>query len=261
MIGWLTAGLGLAAAAGLSARYNWWRPRRPGLPVLMYHHVTDELNNTPLPKLRVTTKAFAAQLDLLRAKGYQTVSLAQAMAPDAPANGVVLSFDDGYEDFYSQAWPLLRQRGMSATVFLVAGAIGGDNFWDRPKGEPREPLMDAARIRELAAAGVEFGGHGFGHVAMAGLSQADLARETIGCQEALGAILGQPCRVFSYPYGLYDAPAARAVGQAGFTVACTTRPGMLGPGVDPLAAPRIIVKRSDNLLDLRLKLTRGQSRL
>ncbi len=256
-VGWLAGLLGL----GFSARYTWWRRPLTGVPVLMYHHITDQLGGTPLPKLRVSPKSFARQLDILLARGYRTVALGQALSPEAPPRPVVLTFDDGYADFYEQAWPLLRERGMTATVFLVTGALDGTNLWDHDKGEPSEALMSREQVRELDAAGVEFGGHTHTHRELTTLDERGLRREITGCQKALTDLLGRPSRVFSYPYGLFTPTAAEAVTRAGFTAACTTRPGLLGPRTEPLMVPRIIVKRSDDSIDFRLKLTRGRSRL
>jgi peptidoglycan/xylan/chitin deacetylase (PgdA/CDA1 family) len=270
---------------GFSARYTWWRRGLKGVPVLMYHHVTDDLNGTPLPKLRVSPRRFARQLDLLLRRGYRTLTLSQALAleacdtrespntfhayeagearwsPGAPAKAVVLTFDDGYLDFYEQAWPLLRARGQTATVFLVTGSLGGDNHWDRDKGEPQEGLMTREQVLELDAAGVEFGGHTHSHRELTTLDERGLRREITGCQKALTDLLGRPSRVFSYPYGLNTPLVAEAVARAGFTAACTTRPGMLGRDTAALMVPRIIVKRADDGLDFALKLTRGRSRL
>ena len=86
-------------------------------------------------------------------------------------------------------------------------------------------------------------------------------REVVGCQKALSDILGQPARVFSYPYGIYNQRVIQAVQQAGFTSACTTRPGMLHRGMDPKVLPRITIKRRDDYLDMHLKLSRARSTL
>lgn len=262
MTGWL-AGAAALAGLGLSARYHWWRPRLAGIPVLMYHQVTDHLAGTPLPKLRVSPRRFAAQLDRLAAAGYATLTLGQAWAA-ARAGGqgrfVVLSFDDAYLDFYETAWPLMAARGMTASVFVVSGQIGGVNAWDLPKGLPQENLMSADQIRELAAAGVEFGGHGHSHAALTELDDLALAQELEACQAGLSGLLGAPVATFSYPFGLADARVAAAAAAAGFSLACSTRPGMLSAGGDALALPRIMIKRADDALDFWLKLTRARSR-
>ncbi|MFH1059900.1 MAG: polysaccharide deacetylase family protein [Pseudomonadota bacterium] len=266
MTGWL-AGATALAGLGFSARYHWWRPRLPGIPILMYHQVTDRLAGTPLPKLRVSPRRFAAQLDHLAAAGYATLTLGQAWAAaqggsQAGSLGrfVVLTFDDAYLDFYETAWPLLSARGMTATVFVVSGEIGGVNAWDLAKGLPQERLMSAAQIRELAAAGVEFGGHGHRHLALTGLDHLALAEELEACQLGLTGLLGAPVNTFSYPFGLTDARVATATAAAGFGLACSTRPGMLSAADDPLALGRIMIKRADDGLDFRLKISRARSR-
>lgn len=254
---WLAAGLG---AAGFSARWHWWRPRRAGAPVLMYHQIREDTENTPLPKLRVRPRKLAAQLDLLQKRGYAGISLGRALGPDRPAKAAVLTFDDAYEDFYQTAWPLIKARGMSATVFVVTSQIAGVNAWDAGKGIPAAPLMSAAQIKELAAQGVEFGGHGHEHLDLTGLDDQALAANLAACRDTLGELLGAPPKVFSYPYGLYDHRVQHAVKAAGFTAACSTKPALLNEASDPLAVGRIIVKRSDTGLDFGLKLTRGRSR-
>lgn len=263
MLEWLGAGLTGLAAVGLSVRYHWWRRPLTGVPVLMYHHITDQLNGTPLAKLRVTTKRFARQLDWLLDHGYVTLTLSQALAgaqAGAQTKAVVLTFDDGYLDFYTQAWPLLHERGMTGTVFLVTGALDDQNRWDWEKGEPAESLMGREQVRELDLLGVEFGGHTHRHRPLTELDERGLRLEITGCQKALSDILGRAARVFSYPYGLVSPQAVEAVRRAGFSFACTTKPGKFTPETDPLLAPRIIIKRSDDLVDFRLKVTRGKSR-
>lgn len=258
---WIVGGTAALGALGFSARYTWWRRPRRGAPILMYHHITDQVNGSKLLKLRVTPAAFARQLDFLQAKGYQAVTLSRALGPQAPPKPVALTFDDGYANFYHNAWPLLRARGMSATVFLVTGARDGVNHWDRDKGEPMEPLLNRDQIIELAAQGVEFGGHTHTHRQLTELDDRGLMREITGCQKAITDLLGRPARTFSYPYGLYNPLVVQAAQRAGFTAACTTRPGKWTPGDDPMTVPRIIVKRADDALDFRLKLSRGRSRV
>lgn len=261
---WLAAGLGTGLlAAGFSTRYNWWRRVLPGCPILMYHHVTDQLNGTSLAKLRVSPRRFARQLDFLLDQGYVALPLSRALALAQTGNRtktVAITFDDGYQDFYDQAWPLLRERGMTATVFLVTGALDDQNRWDWEKGEPHEGIMSCEQVRELDMLGVEFGGHTHHHKNLSQLDERGLRLEVTGCQKAISNILGRPARVFSYPYGLVNQQALEAVHRAGFSYACTTWPGKFQAETNPLMVPRIIVKRSDDLLDFRLKLGCARSR-
>jgi peptidoglycan/xylan/chitin deacetylase (PgdA/CDA1 family) len=258
---WLVAGGAALAGLGFSLRYTWWRPKKPGIPILAYHHVTEGLNRAGLSKLRVTPKNFGRQLDMLNRLGYQSVTLSAALSPRCPPKPVVITFDDGYADFFDQAWPRLRSRGMTATVFLVTGLLDGYNEWDREKGEPQEMMLSRSLVRELAGRGVEFGGHSHTHQDLTRLNSKGLMREVVGCQKVLTDILGQPARVFSYPYGIYNQRVIESVHQAGFTAACTIQPGMLHRGVDHKLLPRIAIKRNDGRLDLHLKLSRTRSTL
>jgi peptidoglycan/xylan/chitin deacetylase (PgdA/CDA1 family) len=261
MLEWVGGAVAGAAALGLSLRYNWWRSSRPGVPLLMYHHITDQLNGTGLAKLRVAPKSFARQLDWLIDHEYEAVTMSRALSANPPAKPVVLTFDDGYANFYDEAWPLLRERGMQAMVFLVTGQLDGMNNWDKEKGEPLEDLLSRAQVRELSAQGVEFGGHSHNHCDLTALDDRKLMREITGCQKVLTDLLGRPARSFSYPYGLFNQRVQEATVRAGFTMACTTRPGKVVDSTDRLKLPRIIVKRSDNMLDFRLKMSRTRSRV
>ena len=256
---WLTGAAALAAAA-FSARYHWWRPRLAGAPVLMYHQIVRELEGTPLPKLRVPPKAFANQLDAMARRGFRVTGLESALDAGGGAKTAVLTFDDAFQDFATNAWPLIKARGMGATVFVVTSRIGGRNVWDEGKNIPLVPLMDAGQIKDLAAQGVEFGGHGHTHRNLTAMSPAELADDLKACRETLTGLLGHPARTFAYPYGLFNDEVKQAVAEAGFSAACSTRPGMLTLDTDPLAIPRIIVKRSDQALDFSLKLSRAKSR-
>ena len=251
------------AVLGFSLRYTWWRKDQSGVPVLMYHQITDKLNNTPMPNLRVSPKRFARQLSFLQKHGYQTITLHQAYNGPVPSKPIVLTFDDAYADFYHEAWPLLKARNMTATVFVVTSALGGNNAWDIPKGMPEEQIITREQLKELHEGGIEIGGHSHSHMVLTELSERCLLREITGCQKILTDITGHPARTFSYPFGLYNDKVCQAVARAGFTLACTTKPGKMQPrkSEGQLVIPRIIVKRGDNNLDFRLKLSRAQSRI
>ncbi|BEQ13252.1 polysaccharide deacetylase family protein [Desulfoferula mesophila] len=257
---WWPAALAGLGAAALSARFHWWRPRLAGAPVLMYHQIVKELDRTPLPKLRVPPRALERQLAALERRGYRVSGLSGALAAAPGAKAAALTFDDAFQDFADNAWPLIKARGMGATVFVVTGQIGGSNVWDQGKGIPSVPLLSAEEIAELAAQGVEFGGHGHAHRDLTSLSPQELADDLGACQEVLTGLLGAPARSFAYPYGLFNDEVKQAVARAGFHAACATRPGLLTGRTDPLAIPRVIVKRSDTAWDFALKLTRSKSR-
>ena len=257
---------GLAAAAltaaglGVSLRWTWWRPTRKGPPILMYHEVGAHKPGSKLNVWRVEEKDFEAQLDLLSKRGYRGVSLRALMENSSEEHKrAAITFDDGYEGVLTRALPLLKARGFSATVFVVAGKLGGTNDWD---GEtPGDALLTGDGVRALHAAGIEIGSHGATHRALPELSDADLEAEVKGSKETLERVLGAPVTSFCYPYGACDDRAAAAVKNAGYRAATVIRGGIQDDFSDAFRLKRVAVRGTNGLLDFSLALTRGRSRL
>lgn len=260
----LAAASGGAAAVGLSLRFNWWRPKRPGTPILMHHQVGPHRPGSALNRWRVTQRDFDWQLDTLKRLGYRGVALSDIVESREVETGtkvrrVVLTFDDGYRGVRENALPALHARGFKATVFVVADRIGGVNDWD---GEtPGEPLLAADEIRELHGAGIEIGSHGATHRALTRLDAADLAREVAGSRETLEQITGSPVTSFCYPYGNFDDRVVEAVRTAGYRAATVIRGGISKDLSDPFRLKRVAVRGTHTRLDFVLALTRGRSRL
>lgn len=225
----------------------------------MYHQVGPHRPGSRLNKWRVPEPLFARHLDLLCRLGYRGVALRDLLGePGATEKRAVLTFDDGFEGVLTRALPLLSARGFGATVFVVAGKLGGTNDWDDER--PGEPLLDAAGVRALHAAGVEIGSHGLLHRALPGLPDAALEEETRSSRARLEETTGAPVTSFCYPYGAFDDRSAAAVRDAGYLSATVIRSGIPPDLSDPFRLKRVPVRGTDPLLDLRLALTRGRSK-
>lgn len=192
--------------------------------ILMYHHV-EPLPLEPVPAhpgSYVSPEELARHLDALEHRGYRTLTLSQAARGEVAGGSktVVLTFDDACRCFAEHAAPALLERGMTATVFAVAGQIGGTNAWDEGSGERLERLLDASDLRRSAEAGIEVGCHGATHRNLAETDDpATLAAETAGARQSLEEALGRPVETFCYPYGAVSETARRAVLEAGFAAA------------------------------------------
>ncbi len=234
--------------------------------VLMYHSVAPD----PADPYRVTVHPdrFARQMAWLARRGLRGVAVRDLLAarppgPDGPAGhgsraagatgpGLVgLTFDDGYADFAEHALPVLRRYGFGATVFAIAGRLGGENEWD-PEG-PRKPLLTGAQLGQLASSGVEIGSHGMRHVRLPGTTEADLRSETAVSRRVLREITGQDVPGFCYPYGDLDARVERSVREAGYGYACAIWPSDL---TGRHALPRTYVGNEDGPLRLWAKTVR-----
>lgn len=227
------------------------------LPILMYHRVAPD-GAASLARYRVAPETFEEQLRYLRGSGYHSVSLEDwriAMKNERPLPGraVILTFDDGYVDFMTYAWPLLKRYGFSAIVFLVAEQIGGTNHWDRAYGE-EVPLLAWEQIHRLRDEGVEFGSHSAMHRPLSALSPAEIVVEGARSRAILVRGLGLPVRAFAYPHGAEDKIAQHLIGACGYIFGLSCRQGLSGFFDPLLALPRVEVTGSDTLPEFISKL-------
>lgn len=267
MIGATLTVAGLAAA-GFSARWNWWRPRAPGLPVLMYHKVGFPPPGSKLKKLWVSPEQFRAQMAYLKKHGYAPRTLAAVAADlDAgrplPEKSVVLTFDDGYRNNLENALPILREFGFPAVIYVVVNAVGRDNFWHDPASETRIPMLDWDGVRALQSAGWEIGSHTLNHARLSRLSADQVRTELIQSRTVLAEKLGAAPVSFANPYGdAADDPAVQAlIREAGYRTAVSVHQGKADLSGNPYCLRRLFVRGDDTAWDFHLNMTRGRARL
>ncbi|HEV3232431.1 MAG TPA: polysaccharide deacetylase family protein [Candidatus Dormibacteraeota bacterium] len=189
------------------------------LPVLMYHYVrVAPAGDRAGFNLSVTPENFAAQMRYLRDHGYHTLTMAQAdqallRSQPLPAKPVVLTFDDGYRDFYTTAAPIMRSLGITATAYIPTSLLDGKAY------------MTWAEVRELDGQGFEMAAHTEFHVDLAKAADARARIEVFGSKDALESHLGHPVVDFCYPYGGFNYKVMALVQEAGFLSATTTQVG------------------------------------
>jgi peptidoglycan/xylan/chitin deacetylase (PgdA/CDA1 family) len=236
--------------------------------------------------ISITPERFREQMRWLRISGWKTLSLHEAFGPTPPSSGknVVLTFDDGFANFYTEAFPVLQEFGLTAAVFLVTDFIGGQADWlarDREliedtvgslplRAESRpihvdrlvklasQRLLSWPQIHEMAEAGIEFHSHTASHPFLPGLGPAQAEDEVRRGMNALRAALGRERSYFAYPYGA-STPAARACLEAmECPGAFADRPGGGGADAhDRLALPRVPIPGWQTLHDFRYRLSRA----
>lgn len=231
-------------------------------PILLYHRVVPVLpEHDPFGNC-VTTATFESHLRWLAHRGYRSLSLADletrfgpnaARAPLPPRRAIAITFDDGYHDNYLHAWPLLKQYGFSATIFLVSDAIGGDNGFDAAYHR-RGPasMLSAGQIEEMHRhGGIGFGSHSCSHPdSLVPLSQPCLEDELLRSRITIEQIIQAPVAHFAYPHSQRDDRVEAAVRRAGYRLACAG----VGTRFSPLCLHRIEARsRQGVLLEAHLK--------
>jgi peptidoglycan/xylan/chitin deacetylase (PgdA/CDA1 family)/SAM-dependent methyltransferase len=241
----------LVRGGAVSLRSEVAGQRSMRLPVLAYHRVAED-GPAALACYRVAPAAFEAQMRWLRRHGYHAIvadDLVPFLERGQPLSGrpVLITFDDGYEDFAEAAWPVLRRHDFTADVFVVTDLVGGRAEWDRRYGE-RAPLMDAATIGALARQGVRFGSHLATHRDAGGLSTRELAHELVRSRVAIERWTGNAPCALAAPFGLNDERLQRLARECGYSVGFGTQEGIVALCTEPMALPRIEV-RGDMAID------------
>jgi peptidoglycan/xylan/chitin deacetylase (PgdA/CDA1 family) len=229
--------------------------------VLMYHNV----GNPPAGKdplgLYVSPGMFRFQMWYLKTAGLKVVPLediADFIHGRSNHKRIVsLTFDDGYQDFYDNAYPVLRAYNFPSTVFVISDLIGKENTWDSGGVTQRKKLMDWDIIRRLTEDGVTFGSHTKTHPFLSRLSPDTLRTEIFGSKSLLEAKLQLAVDLFCYPYGDYDPRAIDMVREAGYRLAVTTKRGLVHEGDDPFQVRRSFIRSQTNPFLFFLRLHSG----
>ncbi|MBD2069390.1 glycosyltransferase [Leptolyngbya sp. FACHB-671] len=227
------------------------------LPILMYHRVAPS-GASESARYRVSPDAFEEQVRYLYDAGYYSITLEDwhaAMKAHRPLPGraIMFTFDDGYQDFQTYAWPILKQYEFTAIVFLVANLVGKTNLWDQAYGE-EIPLLEWQQIRQLESEGVEFGSHSANHHPLTTIPYEAVIREGICSRMILERELGHLVKTFAYPHGAEDRVIQHLIGACGYSFGLSCRSGLCGLQEPLLALPRIEITGSDKLRDFVAKL-------
>ena len=209
-----------------------------------------------------TPARFAAYVDRLRARGYTFIDEAQYLAAlesprDGAAKQLLLTLDDGYDDVYDLAWPILAERRIPFHVFVVSDYAGKTNDWDLSLGRRPFRHMDWNRVREMAARGVTFGSHTASHRDVTRLAPAELHQDIARSKRAIEDAVGAPVRTLSYPFGRHHDAAGRVVRAAGFDAAFSLYPAQRNAAVDRYALRRECVYIIDPVSVIERKLERN----
>lgn len=212
--------------------------------ILTYHHIKE-----PEAHQRgssVSPAEFAQQMDFLKQQNFSVVTLDEIKqylkgTRSLPPRSVAITFDDGYADVYTNAFPVLKANGFPATIFIIANRLK----------EPGEDFLTAAQIKEMLQANIHPGSHTVTHPRLTRLTIYEQVREIYDSKKIIEELLECQVNWFSYPYGNFDAQTVRLVREAGYSGAVSAiRDNMLKPQ-QLYYLPRIMVMPGISLRKFR----------
>jgi peptidoglycan/xylan/chitin deacetylase (PgdA/CDA1 family) len=217
------------------------------IPILMYHSIAD--SSTPGFKPFVVTPAqFAEQITYLHENNYIPVTVTQLMrarlenAFVLPERPVVITFDDGFADFFTDALPILKKYDFTATLYISTAFIEGTSRWLRNIEEGDRRMLTWAQVAEVHASGIECGAHTHTHPKLDIVSPSKAKTEIATSKKILEDHLGQEVLSFAYPFGYFTARVRQIVQEEGFHSACAVRYKMSRENDNPFSLARLIVE-------------------
>ena len=238
----------IVAAAISGMLFLLWAMPAKGVPILEYHMVNDED-----PDNYVVSKAeFTEQMQFLKESGYQAISLSEMMdgfmgKTKLPAKPIVLSFDDGYADNYTNALPIMERYGMKGTVFMITSQVGEPDF------------LDWQQLQELKNRNTEIGSHTVNHTDLKAADTQTRETELLQSRLLLEEKLGGKVEFIAYPYGQYDDNIFAVLEKTGYRGALTGKSGLNTGKENPYRLKRVnIPKPRLGLFEFRLRLLRAE---
>jgi peptidoglycan/xylan/chitin deacetylase (PgdA/CDA1 family) len=234
------------------------------VPILMYHLVSSR-RVRGFEKYTVSPETFAAQMTWLVRTGHTSVTLddlvdSRCGCRALPPKPVVITFDDGYRDCIKFALPVLRELGLAATIFVVAGFVDGTSRWlIEDRGVEPLPLFSWLEAQQLRDAGIQCGSHALTHARLANVSAEQCRYELAESRRLLSERVGYEVAHLSFPHGSYSPAVQRTAREIGYRSACSVRIGLSAPGDDLFALHRVSVNGQDTLADFICNLYTGQT--
>lgn len=209
----------------------------PVVDILMYHSISNRGGATA-----VAPAVFAAQMAAIAEAGVPVITLDDLLAAQAghavlAPRSVILTFDDGFQDFADAAWPVMARHGFRPIVYLPTAFVGRAEGW-RGIADPPRALMGWGTIRALVKEGVAFGSHTVHHPDLTAMTPAEIEAELVRSRAEIEDRIGQPCRHFAPPYGLANAEVRARIAES-YHSSVGTRLDETTPASDPFDLPRL----------------------
>lgn len=230
------------------------------IPVIMYHRVVNDESEAGVHGTYITAKKFDEHMRFLKENGYETITFKELKKLNwrnrfnKEKKLIMLTFDDGYEDNYKIAFPILKKYNFHCIIYLVSHL--NFNRWDVEvpnNPEKKFTLMNLDMIKEMQEYGIEFGGHTMTHPKLAHIPLEEARKEILTSKATLEEKLGEKLTSFAYPYGDLNEDVKNIVKESGYDFAVATDSGDISFAEDLFQIRRIGIFPTNNMLNFRRK--------
>jgi len=242
--------------------YALWRirfkqPSKETVSILACHQVSDHFD---LSITRQKVSQFQRGMSFLHDQGYRVVDLKEAasLGQGGEERSVALTFDDACQGVYENAFPILKEFGFTACVFVVTGYVGKQSEWDYGWGRNKRRHLNWEQIKEMADAGFEIGSHTVNHPDLTRIPKKFVEYELRISKETLEDKLGRRVDFLSYPFGRFNRYVQQEAERVGYRGAYTLRSHSSRNETNPFCQTRWGVYLLDSPLSLRIKIDRGR---
>ena len=230
--------------------------------VILMYHMVSEPETAAEEKYACPPRQFEKHIQMLLNEGFKPISIETVESyysqnNPIPDKSFLITLDDGFEDNYNNAYPILQRYKIPAVIYLATGLLGKTNQWMSAPAFSERKMLSWRQIQEMASQGIHFGSHTVSHPKLTELDDESVHIELIQSKKMIEDQLGLECRHFAYPYGLLTEKTRELVQQAGFKTACSTRSGFNNAERDPFMLHRIEVYGSDSTWKLKQKIMFG----
>jgi len=240
--------LRLLAAAAFNAFRQYLPLSSDGFRVLLYHSVTDKLDEADIEENTIHKELFHSQMEYLSVNKFNVISASEAVksliaGKKFPASTICIAFDDGYRNILRNAFPILQKFNFPCTIFVTNDLVGNDGY------------LNKAELKDLSDSGLaELGGHGKTHRALSSLRLQELKKEISDSRGDIEEITGTKVVLFAYPFGhskSYNRNTIAALKISGFLGAFNNIYGFNRPGLDPFKMYRNRISWMDEIPEFR----------
>ena len=219
------------------------------IPVLLYHKIDVPTEDVKIRGAFTFPQKFERQIAYLKKKNFEFYTASELVKfykqnGEFPPKAITITFDDGWKDNYTNAFPVMKKFGVKATIFLVPTCIGQNTDKITADGEGKREHLSEAEILEMSHGGIEFCSHSMNHKLFNQISPEEIEFEVTESKKFIENLTQKECSVFAYPAGFYTNFAKETIKKAGYDAAFSTIYGA-GNDLDIYALNRVEILRRD----------------